>query len=218
MAHTSTPSRATPLPSETPLPSPTPDYEAIEDARLTQSWVAFDDQQEQWRRQEALKLELRRYAGIGGIVVVTTFLLGIVLWLLLNLWSSGELDDGAESLDPAWREGQGDAPISRKAPEEEWVRLELKSENRKLWSKYPVEKRVLRQWAQVALNGGSIAIRRWAGDDKPFSRAEYEKFIEYWLEGGVLKDKYEGMENSERIVTEPGKEVLKAILVELGGV
>ena len=87
-----------------------------------------------------------------------------------------------------------------------------------LWSDFPVQKRIVRQWAKVALSGGSIALNKWCGEGKPFKCSGddgYEAFLEFMRGVGVLEIKNPGAPHPVWEVTYGGYKALERLLETL---
>lgn len=73
----------------------------------------------------------------------------------------------------------------------------------------PASNEQLKQWAVAALAGQSVAVGRWVGQGRPFSRSEYESLL-MWL--AQQRPKVANLERGRWHVTEAGRYWLRKYL------
>lgn len=68
-------------------------------------------------------------------------------------------------------------------------------------------------WAKAAVRGESLAVNNWTGFRRPFTRSQYEQWMDQLI-GHTLVQDLGG--NKGRVLTRSGKAVFKKLIEELG--
>lgn len=153
-----------------------------------------------------------------SVVAMTWLLVTSVTWLRLmndsrellwklETWTNTDLDGDGKT-------GEGE---SKSREPEHVVRLEVEQKDgdavrHVFFHDLPTEPALFTTWAQAAVNGQSLAVGHWTGNDRPFSRSNYEALLDFLHGAGVVTWQNADAPAQGRKVTRPGKAALKAWL------
>jgi len=197
----------TPKPSRTPsathLPTPTPNYVALMQVEINAKETKTAIEIERIKKNNEVTRELFRFAALVCLIPLGIILSGGAINIVMSM-------DWSEIIE------------SFRQPEvEQTIRLETKIANTTHRHKWNIDPRILRLWAQTALAGGALGINAWTGKKKRAtwfkretsnSERDYELFLKYWINSGVLRRKNPDVHNSPLEVTEIGDVILQAIV------
>jgi hypothetical protein len=141
--------------------------------------------------------------------VAIAFISGVVLVWVWKLWLH------AEALIEYFR-ADNDQPQEQPRPPS--VVIEVASEDqrqRKIWHVPDgIDHSTLAQFCRAALRGQTLAVTRWVGRGRPFTRRQYEELMGYMERAGWVENTGS---NVGRVLTPAGRRVCAGILESLQG-
>jgi len=190
------------MPTPNHEPTRTPDDVALLQITLEAAKV----EREHHAQILSVQRQLVLWCGLAGIVPLFVVLMAGAFLIVAHI--RDEIED--LSYEAEYEDGPGVAV--GEVSESELVQIEVKRGPTTYRYPWPVERRVLRLWSQVALTGGRLGINAWTGDGKPFVRdgaGNYGQFLAFWFKTGVLTRSNPEEPNSRILVADGGEPVLK---------
>lgn len=190
------------LPTPSRVPTKTPDDVALLQITLEAAKV----EREHHAQLLSVQRQLVLWCGLTGIVPLFVVLMAGAFLIVAHI--RDEIEE--ISFEPEYEDGPSVAV--GEVGKSDLVSIEVKRGTTTYRYPWPVERRVLRRWSQVALTGGRLGINAWTGDGKPFVRegdGNYGEFLAFWFKTGVLTRSNPDEPNSRILVTDVGEPVLK---------